>query len=130
MAKLNDWLFVFTIREEDIKLIDGVDMDELINVHANEFTDIRLGEKGGQPNDQFDINSESTILYVFSHKKHKPLCVLGTFYAATSALGFLDQVIEMSNAHKDMLHQDTINLWNFVVKSYLNKYKLIDDCGL
>ena len=97
VAKLKDHLYVFTIRGKDLWLIDGVDVDELINVHANDFTDIRLGEKGDQPNDQFDINSESTILNVFSH-------VLGTFCAAISALGFPDKVMDVFNAHKDTLH--------------------------
>ena len=125
MAKLNDYSYVFTIREEDLRLIEGVDVDELINVHANEFTDIRLGEKGDQPNDQFDINSESKILNMFSHKhkNYKSLCVLGTFCAAMSALGFPDKAMEIFNAHKDTLHQDTINLWSLVVKEYPNYIK-------
>ena len=125
VAKLNDNSYVFTIREKHLRLIDGVDVDELIYVHANHFTDIRLGEKGDQPNDQFDINSESTILNVFSHKhnNYKSLCVLGTFCAAISALGFPDKAMEMFNAHKDTLHQDTINLWNLVEKEYPNYIK-------
>ena len=97
VAKLNDNSYVFTIREKHLRLIDGVDVNELIYVHANHFTDIRLGEKGDQPNDQFDFNSESTILNVFSH-------VLGTFCAAISALGFPDKAMDVFNAHKDTLH--------------------------
>ena len=125
VAKLNDNSYVFTIREKHLRLIDGVDVDELIYVHANDFTDIRLGEKGDQPNDQFDINSESTILNVFSHKhnNYKSLCVLGTFCAAISALGFPDKAMEMFHAHKDTLHQGTINLWYLVEKEYHNYIK-------
>ena len=56
-----------------------------------------------------------------THKNYKSLCVLGTICAAISALGFPDKAMEMFNAHKDTLHQDTTNLW--VANRFLLEFK-------
>ena len=123
VAKVNGCNYVFTILKEDLLLVDGVEINELETIHPNDFTDIRNGKKSEQSKDQVVMNNGTTIRNLFSHKDNKPLCVLGSICGAISALGFPDEAMEMFNALKDTLHQDTTNLWNLVVKEYPNYIK-------